>query len=249
MGTQPQPTALLDSCLDYGRSFVNTTGPSNAPYFWVESRCRIADPATGETAEYLQCGSCKSENTFAESDLFQDPNYDFIPVFSERDCVIFRRHAEATAGSRQVAPRDIWGAPAPCLRTFDGRVLTSAQAIGEALKAAKPLVGQTELRDEETGRTAIIEYPIKTLNWRPGEELWQVDTGPVLLPDLSVPAEEWSESLQLAFIAYRTFDWADFVVEQPTPIIRDESEVATVHHYSGLVHKATRNVLLALDED
>jgi len=40
--------------------------------------------------DYYQCASCKSENTFAERDLFQKDNYDFLPVL------------EAIAGSSSV---------------------------------------------------------------------------------------------------------------------------------------------------
>lgn len=246
---QQHRQALIQPCLDYGRSFINTTDESNAPLFWVESRCRISDPATGETAEYFQCGSCKSENTFAESGLFQENNYDFLPVFGDHHCVIFRRHAQFTEGYREVRPaEEAWGGTAPCLRPFTGRVLTSPQAIFKAMDAGKPIIGQTELRDEETGRTAVIEYPVKTLNRRRSEGLWQVDTGPVLLPDLSAPPDQWSQTLRLAYIAFRTWDWADFVVEQPTPVIADGEEVAQVYHYSGLMHMETRNVLLALDK-
>ena len=92
----PKPK-LLSPCLDYGRSFINTKGPSNAPRFWIESRCLITDPATGETVQYYQTGSCKSENTFGEKDLFTTPNYDFMPIFSDSERLVFRRRAEATS--------------------------------------------------------------------------------------------------------------------------------------------------------
>ncbi|HIE29247.1 TPA: hypothetical protein EYP66_18400 [Candidatus Poribacteria bacterium] len=47
----------------------------------MESRCRLIDDTDGTFTDYYQCGSCKSEHTFAEKNLFQDPNYDFLPVF------------------------------------------------------------------------------------------------------------------------------------------------------------------------
>ena len=51
--------------LDYGRSFIIGNGPANEVRFWVESRTRLIDVRTGTYEDYLQCGSCKSENTFA----------------------------------------------------------------------------------------------------------------------------------------------------------------------------------------
>ena len=81
------------NCLDYGLSFINSVGNGNAPRFWVESRCRLIDDTDGSFNDYYQCGSCKSEHTFAEKDLFINPNYDFLPVFSEEYIAVFRRHA------------------------------------------------------------------------------------------------------------------------------------------------------------
>ncbi len=243
-------TALVQPFLDYGRSFINTKARSNSPRFWVESRCRITDPASGETVEYFQCGSCKSEHTFAEKNLFQEDNYDFLPIFSKRKTVIFRRHSRWTERYREVRPTEkAWEGIILGLRTCKGRVLTSTQEVFEAMSSGKLLVGQTELRDEKSGRTAILEYPIKTINWQRDKKIWQVDTGPVILPDLSVLPSQWAETLQLSYIAFRVSDWADFVFEQPTPIDEAGKEVARVFHYSGIVHKKARNVLIACDED
>ena len=67
--------------LDYGRSFVIGRAPANEVRFWVESRTRWIDERAGTHEDYVQCGSCKSEDTFAEKDLFLRDNYDFLPVF------------------------------------------------------------------------------------------------------------------------------------------------------------------------
>jgi len=248
----------LQPCLDYGRSFLNTRGgldpKNNAPRFWVESRCLISDPQTGDLVEYFQTGSCKSERTFAESDLFGtdgEKNYDFLPVFSKRGRLIFRRAAFVKPDGQWPAYRQIdsdperaWGGILPSLRQFPGSLLATPTQIFQAMRAGKLIFGQTEIRDEKTGRTAVIEYPIKTINWRPSDKMWQVDTGPVLLPDLSLPMVQAAQEIVLAYIAFNTFDWADFIVEQPMPVAQEQ-----VYHYSGLVHMQTRNVLLALDEE
>ena len=65
-------------------------------------------------------------------------------------------------------------------------------------------MGQTEIRDRKTRRVAVIEYPVKTINFERNRKDWQVDTGPVLLPDLTVPPEQWSHTVWLAYIAFRT---------------------------------------------
>ena len=248
---QPQgPTAFLQPCLDYGRSFINTTSTVNSPRFWVESRCRISDPATGQSVEYYQCGSCKSENTFPRYNLFKENNYDFLPIFCDSHNVIFRRWAQFNERYHEVRGFEkAWGQLIPCLRTFNGRVLAGPEEVFEAMTAGKLIIGQTKLVDEQTGRTAVIEYPVKTINRHWDTKKWQVDTGPILLPDLTVPADKWSQNLRLAYIAFNAPDRADFVVEQPTAVTVGDKEAAKVYHYSGLVPMKTCNVLLALDED
>lgn len=246
--------------LDYGRSFVNTKAPWNSPRFWVESRCRVIDRQADKTVEYLQCGLCKAERTFAYRDLFADDNYDFLPVFSADQGVIFRRHARVGEKYRDVRPIDQWwGGTEPRLRRLRGRVLSTPEDVFAAMQQGIPIVGQTELTDAETGRVAIIEYPVKTINFERDKKDWQVDTGPLILPDLTAPPDEWSQKFQLAHIAFRTPYWADFVVDQPTPLepgAKTDAAEASVpgpqpmtYHYSGLVHKTARNVLLALEEE
>jgi len=236
---------LLDPPTDYGRSFVTTAGGSgNQPVFWIESRCRITDPATGEVRDYYQCGSCKSEDTFATHDLFYEDNYDFLPIFSDKESVIFRRRLPVAEGYQQVLPMSPWGHMTPVVRTLKMRELRTTDEILSAIQAAMPIVAQTELRDEPSGRTAIIECPVKTMNMSSPRRLYQVDTGPVLLPDLTLPPEQWSAGLQLAFIAFNEPTWADFVVDVPTEV----ADGTQVHHYSKRLHFTTRNVLLALDD-
>jgi len=237
--------ALLTPPTDYGRSYVTTAGGAgNQPVFWLESRCHITDPATGETREYYQCASCRSEATFATHDLFLDPNYDFLPVFGDTESVIFRRRLPAVAEYRQVVPLSPWGKATPMVRTAKMRVLTTPDEIVSAIEAAVPIVCQTELRDEASGRTAVIEYPVKTMNMSSTRRIYQVDTGPVLLPDLTAAPDQWSATMRLAFVAFNQPDCADFVVDVPTPAGGD----VQVHHFGERLHFAARNVILALDD-
>lgn len=244
----PLPASLLPECLDYGRSFIGSSASFNSPRFWVESRLVLSDPASGKTLEYLQAGSCKSEQTFASRDLFMEDNYDFLPIFSPTESIIFRRHAKLTPRYRDVrAHAEGWGPTRPQLRKFKGRVLQSPDEIVAAMDAGKPIVAQTEIRDEKTGRTAVLEYPVKTINWHPKHKDWQIDTGPVPFPDLSVPPGNWSETIRLAYVAFSAPDWADFVIEEPVAI-DERKDVPKVVHYSKIEHRKTRNRLLALDE-
>lgn len=244
------PTKAFLKPLDYGRSYVNTKANWNSPRFWIESRLEIRDPVTKTVRTYYQCGSCKSEHTFPPRHLFHLDNYDFLPVFGDPESVVFRRAVDVRGDSRTVQPTaKSWGGAVPLLRSFEGRVLKNTQEISAAMTAGLPLVSQTEIRDEKTGRVAVLECPVKTINWQRDTGDWQVDTGPVLLPDLSVPPAEWSKHLRLAYVAFNAFDWAEFVVEQPTPLPQAGQPVAQTHHYSAQVQTKARNVILAQELD
>jgi hypothetical protein len=237
-------------CLDYGLSFICNPSPMNSVRLWVESRTTLIDDSTGERAEFYQCASCKSENTFAEKDLFQDPNYDFLPIFGGKDAedlLIFRRPVQLSERYRQVTrSADVWGQPILKLRQARGvKVLETWEEIRDATAAGVPIVSQTEIRHPDTQLRAIIECPVKTMNVSIERAMYQVDTGPVAFPDLSQRFDPWIASLSLAFVAFNAPDFADFVVEQPTAVIEDGAEVCKVHHYSNPISLPAKNTLLA----
>ncbi len=229
--------------LDYGRSFICHEAPENSVRFWIESRTRILDEQKGGWTDYYQCGSCKSEDTFATKHLLVEENYDFLPIFGDGQILIFRRHAfvdqryRTTTGSEEI----LWGPPRLVLKQADQvRELVGYDQIHEATAAATPLVTQTELWNSELGLRAIIECPTKTMNISQIKKVYQVDTGPVAYPDLSRRHDPEIDALSLAFVVFNTPDFADFVVEQPTPL-KENPENCQVFHYSQPFSKTTRN--------
>jgi hypothetical protein len=246
------PIATAGACpLDYGLSFICNPSPHNAVRFWVESRTTLIDEATGERAAFYQCASCKSENTFAEKGLFQEDNYDFLPIFGGKDAedlLIFRRPARRSERYRQVVKsEEVWGRPILKLRRGRNvQALATWEAIRDATAAGVPIVGQTEIENADTGLRAIIECPVKTMNVSLDRKMYQVDTGPIAFADLSRRFDPWIACLRLAFIAFNAPHFADFVIEQPTPVIEGEREVCEIYHYSNPISLAAKNRLLAV---
>lgn len=220
--------------IDYGLSFINGSDPNNSPRLWVESRCQLIDEKNGSTEEYVQCGACKSENTFDKKDLFKEDNYDFIPIFGPNDELVFRRKSYLNDSYRTAYPANrLWG-----VKSHDyvkpsvvSEISTNAQ-IRAATHGNLPLVSQTEIWDEASGLRAIIEFPIKSMNICDEKNLYQVDTGPVLFPNLNDRDQKFVETVKLAYVAFNTPHFADFVCEAPTPIVENGKEVTRIHHYS-----------------
>jgi hypothetical protein len=238
------------SCIDYGRSFICNTAEFNSVRMWIESRTTIIDPKAGTSEVYYQGASCKSENTFGEKDLFYKDNYDFLPIFGDGKVLVFRRHSYKHGEIYRTIKKmeEMWGgnpvvyAPVPKVVTE----LHSWENVRDATATGLPIVIQTEFTNAETGLTAIIECPCKTMNISHPKKVYQVDSGPVAFPDLTKRYDIQIDCLNLAFIAFNTPYFADFVIEAPTPIIAGEKEVAIVYHYSKLVTMTTKNKILAL---
>lgn len=235
-----------NQCLDYGRSFICNKASFNAVRFWVESRTTLIDEQSGHSQVFYQCGSCKSENTFAEQDLFVEDNYDFLPILGGLDWLIFRRPCRISDSYRRVQ-REVWGEPVLKLRYAQGaRPLDTFGEIRDATADAAPIVAQTEIRNESTGLKAVIECPVKTMNVSLDDSVYQVDTGPAAYPDLARRTDPSIDCLSLAFVAFNAPHFADFIVEQPTPVAPDDEQSPQAYHYSRPFSLPARNRLLAL---
>lgn len=234
--------------LDYGLSFICHSAAFNSVRFWVESRTRFIDDRAGTWTDFYQCGACKSENTFAERDLFMKDNYDFTPIFGGGDVLVFRRPARISDRYRIVKKAsELWGEPS--LKLQEGaRVeeLTTWDAIARATADAIPIVAQTEIANAETQLRAIIECPSKTMNIQPEKKQYQVDTGPIAFPDLTIRNDAMIDALSLAFLAFNVPDFADFVVEQPTLVSEENGATHQVYHYSSPFSLPAKNRLFAV---
>ena len=129
--------AAVDAdCLDYGMSFICNKARFNSVRFWIESRTTVTDSQSGGSTTFYQCGSCKSENTFAERDLFVPDNYDFLPILGDGEWLIFRRPVRLSDSYRRVQAIDqVWGEPVPML----GNARTAALASGGRIGVRGPL--------------------------------------------------------------------------------------------------------------
>jgi hypothetical protein len=128
------------------------------------------------------------------------------------------------------------------------RVLDSNAAIFEATQKGLPIVTQTEIWDTHTHQRAIIECPVKTMNIDETAGIYQVDTGIVLFPDLSKRYDRQIETFSLAYVAFNASHFADFVIEQPTPIVEDGKKITWVYHYSGIQSLEARNTVFCIGE-
>lgn len=209
----------------------------------VECRCELLDRRTGRAQQYVLGASCKTERVGVDRDVWLQPNADFCLIASEEEFLVIKswakngmvlvRHPEAdgTPLERQSGnSRDAWAELSLQMRPARGEALLEVDAVIDAIRNDRPLVSHTEFDDGPWHVT--IDHPVKTINYSERERIYQTDTGPILFPDLSperlAGCERLVQCFDLAYSAFNSKDWAEFIVNVPTPA----GEGISVNHYS-----------------
>jgi len=257
--------------IDFSRSFVTfridtTEKPpktiTHEPAFTlnnarvlVDCQCVITEKATKSIETFVLGASCKTERVGVERDIWTEPNADFVPIFSRTHFMHIKtfdrvgRKVERYPPSSGVQPERQVEAVAEAfddvhidVRYRSGELLETPDAIITATLRNEPLVARTELQNDRY--RAVIEYPIKTMNASPRDRIYQTDTGPVLLPDLSRSWEELIGGMELAFSAFNTDSWTEFLVRCAHPVV----DGVSVYHYSRVVREDdVRNQIFRLE--
>ncbi len=207
----------------------------------------VVDEETGHSERFVLIAACRAEWVYAEDRLFQIPSREYRVIYS----LTLQRTMGRSITFEGESPH---GHPvSDSFRSLDIDVKTFAQTrvektpdeINAATAANLPLVGRTTIRDPKRRERYVLEYPIKTMNFRPENASFQVDTGPLLVPDFDSAEPEAIDRLEMAHVAYNRLDRAEFILRRPTPICdADGKELCRVLHYSEVrEHPASTEIL------
>lgn len=220
----------------------------------LDARAVITHKASGRVHDYVLTASCKSEQVWVKRDIWHQPNADMCMLAGPDEFLVYKRWDKTDKGvmlfpaSLGVQPERQWDDPKECfdrfsinLATRPGRPLENLDAILQSLSADIPVVAQTEYETSNHG--VLLEYPVKVVNFSERERYYQVDTGPILLPDFEREYRSLLEGCRLAYVAHNCPEWAEFIVCVPTPL----TDAVKVHHYSKSIRlEGTRNRLIAV---
>jgi hypothetical protein len=236
------------TAIDFSRSFVTFFGRNdgNIARIQIDAACTLIDERTGARRAYYLIAPCRAEEVYVDSSLLVIPNYEFAGIFTEDECLLIRTHWRSDRDNREYGrTTERFDHVEIALRTnADAHPLADSAAILAATLANAPLVGQTEVRDEERGMRAVLEYPIKTMNVLRATAQYQVDTGPVLLPDFASTTPREIEQFDLAYILFHQFDQAEFILRKPVSIVPEEPR-AVVTDYSIACTWQAHNTIFA----
>ncbi|MBM81922.1 MAG: hypothetical protein CMJ78_15220 [Planctomycetaceae bacterium] len=214
----------------------------------LEALIDVVDKKSGTSERFVLIAPCRTEWVYAEDRLFQIPSAEFRNIYSSTDGRSLTEslttdgkpsQARATANRYHFLTFDV----NPHQNT---RTLTSVEEIVKASATKTPLVGRTQIDDPNGQLSWTLEYPIKTMNFMPKTNSFQVDTGPILVPDYDSKADKPINRLEMAYVAYNRLDRAELILRRPTPINdKDGKQLCQVLHYSEVREEKARNVLLA----
>jgi hypothetical protein len=261
--TSAEGTANTVEMTDFSNSYISWDAPydpsdrrvpghmpwGNSARILVDARCTLLDGASEVIDELYLIAPCRGEWMYQEENLFQIPSAEFRLIYArDRYVQVGKKMIEDAErpGSRpserfQSLTFSIQSAPS-------STELTTDDAVIAATLRNLPINAKTEIWDDASGLRAILEYPIRTMNYHVERRRFQVDTGPLIFPDLSATVEYPIDRCALAHIIYNRFDRAEFICKRPTPVMHEGQEIARIQHYSDVRSMPAKHTLLCAGE-
>ena len=246
--------------IDFANSYMTWFGAAGGSIsrIDIEAACTLIDESGLEDAFYL-IAPCRAEHTHSDGQLIVMPNYDFRGIFGRSEYRIIRTHWVSapgylgdpgldTTGGRVLDEVGLHGGKWDEVRLdvprFDSFTeLDGQQAVVDATLENRPLVSITELVDEALGVRAVLEYPVKTMNVLRSPVRFQIDTGPIIVPDFASTADLAVARFDLAHVVYNLFDRGELILRKPVGVGEDAVQLS-VTDYSERVEYTGRNTVL-----
>ena len=247
--------------IDFANSYMTWFGDSGGSIsrIAIEAACTLVDDA-GREDDYYLIAPCRAEHTHSDGQLIVMPNYDFRGIFGHTDHRLLRKHWVSdpdylddagllTTGGRVLDEvgrhADRWADLRLDIGRFDAFTeLADPQSVVAATLDNRTLVATTELVDEASGVRAVLEYPVKTMNVLESPARYQIDTGPIIVPDFASTAEPAIARFDLAHVVYNLSDRGELILRKPISVGEGASRT-TVTDYSHRIEYAGRNRLFA----
>ncbi|MGH2550622.1 MAG: hypothetical protein ACRDHN_14605 [Thermomicrobiales bacterium] len=236
--------------LDYPHSFVTFfTNPSqggNIARIQVDAVCDVEGwGSDGGPERFYLIVPCRSERMYEDGQLFQMPNYEFCGIFTEDRVSLIRTHWTSDRENNDIqAIADRFEQVAIDGTEMKAELLPDVESIVSATLANRLLVARTMVRDEATGTTAMLEYPIKTMNVTRDPYRFQVDTGPIIVPLFDSTAEPLGR-FAIAHTVYWQDDRVEFVLRKPHVVGSNGDAPVEVTDYTELSFSAATHEIWA----
>lgn len=211
----------------------------------IEAMAVLIHQITGEQVRYVLGAECRTEQVWVKRDIWHVPNASMCLIAGDKHCLIEKHWARAdfeatlfppTLGAQPerqlIDPHEAFAGFAVDMAQVRAIELNGTDAIMGALAGRGTVIARTEYA--AGGYAITLEYPVKTSNYSEREHYYQVDTGPILFPEVAgIESKDTPPIMacRLANVAHNDPKWAEFLVCVPTPV----ADNLKVHHYSQSV--------------
>ena len=217
----------------YPGGFVGEPGDAYHVRIGYDAVCTISG-GDAPPLEIFLLQPCLAEYTIADRNLFQVPSQEFRVALSRTHGIPIARRPSTERESTAATPHDGRYAGTH-FTTHELPHAHGTRDTGEvmcAVLAGRRLNARTTHYEKTLGLTVTLEYPIRTINIERTKGAFQVDTGPMALPDLATWDGAAVSRVFLAHAAFSAWDRAEF-------ILRREVEPLASEHGGGRCGAAT----------
>ncbi|MBT3274639.1 MAG: hypothetical protein HN368_15890 [Spirochaetales bacterium] len=248
----------LPGQIDFGRSTIrfSTSRIDHTPRMQMDAACTLVD-AEGQSRRFFLSCPCIAESMYVRENFIHEPSALFNIILSPGDqFLVMKRHASSAndlrAGFRFGGTMPTHDGEGDTVTQLDVtldhykrvQVIQNYNEFREALLGNLPLNGRTTYTDEDGVSKVVLDYPIKTGNAGNSEDTWQVDAGPILMPTPEATGPLPVERLDIGFMVYNRWDYAEAVLRRDTPV-GSGTEVGSTSHFTLRRNLQCRNELFA----
>ena len=242
---------------DFSHSFIRWTSTrvQHTPRMQLAAACRVI--RDGETRDYFLSEPCVAEAMYQPHDLVHRPPCEFMMIMSSKGEFAFaklyadlaRNQSESHQTGGVMSTHDGLGAKVVDLACHltpvaDARPLHGYDQVRQAILSGQRLNARSLLVSADGEGQVILDYPLKTVNIANDRQAWQIDAGPILLPNLGA-AQPWSVAgLRPGYLVCNAPDWVEWTCRAVLP--SDEREPGS--HFGAPQRHAAHTELLALPD-
>jgi hypothetical protein len=220
----------------------------NSVRILIDAICTIEGPDEDAPQRFVLIAPCRKEWMYRDDTLIQMPNGEYRVIFGQ-DRQLFVGKDMLEHGDREPStPADVFSSLDIDIVYAEGQELLTDRDVIAVSQQSEPIVARTRIEDAESGYRSTLEYPVRTLNIHPERGRFQVDTGPLIVPDSTIDAEHLIDRCRLAHTVWNAWDWAEFILKRPTAIDPGEPSGPRVFHYADLRHLEVQNTLIVIKE-
>jgi len=233
------------TAIDFANSYMTWFAAGNNARIQLDAACTIVDEVSGNEEQFYLIAPCRAERCYVPGQLFRMPNYEFSGIWSQEEFLLIRTQWVSERDNRTYGVnRDTWDDMHLDIRHFvEATELPDRASIVAATFANQPLIARTELRNEATQQRAVLEYPVRTMNVLPNPPQFQVDTGPIIIPNFSSTTTRQIEDFAMAYVVYQDFEQAEFIRREPVAVPSAEDPATQTTDYSVIQLSPARNEL------